>query len=60
MGRRNKVSIERINIHQSNLPKRPRGPKAKVCDVCQLRKVKCSREYPRCSNCVNLNYPCTY
>ncbi|KAI9291830.1 hypothetical protein K502DRAFT_352609 [Neoconidiobolus thromboides FSU 785] len=39
---------------------RPRGPKPQVCDLCQLRKVKCDKSLPRCSLCERLNRPCTY
>ncbi|KAJ9077946.1 hypothetical protein DSO57_1011685 [Entomophthora muscae] len=37
-----------------------RGPRPQVCDLCQLRKVKCDRAVPRCSLCQKLKKPCTY
>ncbi|KAI9291828.1 hypothetical protein K502DRAFT_296360, partial [Neoconidiobolus thromboides FSU 785] len=39
---------------------KPRGPKPQVCDLCQLRKVKCDKVLPRCSFCQKMNKPCTY
>lgn len=30
------------------------------CDFCRRRKLKCSRDQPRCSQCIKLNKECNY
>lgn len=31
-----------------------------ACDSCRKRKLKCSKEYPRCSKCINHDRKCNY
>ncbi|CUS23118.1 LAQU0S08e02520g1_1 [Lachancea quebecensis] len=31
-----------------------------ACDWCRRKKLKCSREHPRCSNCFKHNWDCNY
>lgn len=31
-----------------------------ACDSCRKRKLKCSKEYPRCSKCIQHNWSCSY
>ena len=31
-----------------------------ACDFCRRRKLKCSRELPRCSSCIKFDKECTY
>ncbi|KAI5952231.1 GAL4 [Candida jiufengensis] len=31
-----------------------------ACDSCRKRKLKCSKEYPRCSKCIQHNWNCSY
>lgn len=31
-----------------------------ACDECRVRKVKCNKEYPKCSNCQKSNLPCGF
>ncbi|KAK7219832.1 hypothetical protein V2G26_007835 [Clonostachys chloroleuca] len=35
-------------------------PLRKTCDKCYLRKIKCDRQQPRCSQCVAYMSECTY
>ncbi|KAI9298334.1 hypothetical protein K502DRAFT_286582, partial [Neoconidiobolus thromboides FSU 785] len=38
----------------------PRGPRPKVCDRCNFRKVKCVKEAENCNNCIKSGLSCTY
>ncbi|KAJ6080571.1 C6 transcription factor [Penicillium canescens] len=31
-----------------------------ACDECRVRKVKCNKEYPKCSSCRKSNLPCGF
>ncbi|CCE82289.1 Piso0_002007 [Millerozyma farinosa CBS 7064] len=31
-----------------------------ACDSCRKRKLKCSKEYPKCSKCIQHNWECSY
>ncbi|KAG7664818.1 GAL4 [[Candida] subhashii] len=31
-----------------------------ACDSCRKRKLKCSKEFPRCSKCIQHNWICSY
>ncbi|EEQ36080.1 putative regulatory protein [Clavispora lusitaniae] len=31
-----------------------------ACDSCRKRKLKCSKEYPKCSKCIQHNWCCSY
>ncbi|EGV64812.1 lactose regulatory protein, partial [Yamadazyma tenuis ATCC 10573] len=31
-----------------------------ACDSCRKRKLKCSKEYPRCSKCLTHSWDCCY
>lgn len=31
-----------------------------ACDSCRKRKLKCSKEYPRCQKCIEHNWCCSY
>ncbi|ODV82479.1 lactose regulatory protein, partial [Suhomyces tanzawaensis NRRL Y-17324] len=31
-----------------------------ACDSCRKRKLKCSKEYPRCSKCIHHSWCCYY
>lgn len=31
-----------------------------ACDSCRKRKLKCSKEYPKCSKCIQHNWNCAY
>ncbi|KAM9899069.1 hypothetical protein OXX79_005944 [Metschnikowia pulcherrima] len=31
-----------------------------ACDSCRKRKLKCSKQFPRCSKCIQHNWCCTY
>jgi hypothetical protein len=42
----------------SNHPKKPRPSQS--CLTCRHRKVRCTRERPKCSSCMRLNQPCSY
>ena len=33
-------------------PKQPPYPIEQACDSCRKRKLKCSKEFPRCSKCI--------
>lgn len=45
-------------------PERPRkitrNRQSLSCARCRLRKVRCTREHPECSNCVKVGEICTY
>ncbi|KAJ9078101.1 hypothetical protein DSO57_1010252 [Entomophthora muscae] len=58
--RRCKVSQEAIEVHKLKISTNPRGPRPQSCDVCQLRKVKCSKDQPSCASCARLGYACSY
>ncbi|CAK9439734.1 uncharacterized protein LODBEIA_P38340 [Lodderomyces beijingensis] len=36
------------------------APIEQACDSCRKRKLKCSKEYPRCSKCIQHNWGCSY
>lgn len=55
-----KLASRRNKPTRRNRGPNARGPRPQVCDMCQLRKVKCDRTVPRCSLCQKLNKPCTY
>ncbi|KAL8852075.1 MAG: hypothetical protein Q9221_003005 [Calogaya cf. arnoldii] len=40
-------------------PQRARKLK-ETCDSCSASKVKCEKQWPKCSRCENLGYPCFY
>ncbi|KAL8751993.1 MAG: hypothetical protein Q9199_006052 [Rusavskia elegans] len=40
-------------------PQRARKLK-ETCDSCSASKVKCEKQWPKCSRCDNLGYPCFY
>ena len=40
-------------------PQRARKLK-ETCDSCSASKVKCDKQWPQCSRCENLGYPCFY
>lgn len=31
-----------------------------ACDLCRIKKLKCSKEKPRCAKCIRNNWTCTY
>lgn len=31
-----------------------------ACDLCRIKKLKCSKDKPRCAKCVKNNWTCTY
>ena len=35
-------------------------PIEQACDSCRKRKLKCSKEYPRCTKCIQHNWCCLY
>lgn len=35
-------------------------PIEQACDSCRKRKLKCSKEYPRCTKCIQHNWCCSY
>ncbi|KAH3903530.1 galactose-responsive transcription factor GAL4 SCDLUD_001171 [Saccharomycodes ludwigii] len=37
-----------------------RLPIEQACDLCRKRKLKCSKELPKCSNCIKLHKDCCY
>lgn len=36
------------------------GPIEQACDSCRKRKLKCSKEYPKCSKCLKHGWCCLY
>lgn len=38
----------------------PPHPIEQACDSCRKRKLKCSKEYPRCTKCIQHKWCCTY
>ncbi|KAK6464965.1 hypothetical protein DFJ63DRAFT_332408 [Scheffersomyces coipomensis] len=38
----------------------PPQPIEQACDSCRKRKLKCSKEYPRCSKCIQHKWCCSY
>ncbi|EDK44151.1 conserved hypothetical protein [Lodderomyces elongisporus NRRL YB-4239] len=44
----------------SSLLKLPPCPIEQACDSCRKRKLKCSKEYPRCSKCIQHKWCCSY
>ncbi|KAK6458530.1 uncharacterized protein RJT20DRAFT_123522 [Scheffersomyces xylosifermentans] len=57
-------SIERSSSSSSASEHRgdenPPQPIEQACDSCRKRKLKCSKEYPRCSKCIQHNWCCSY
>ena len=41
-------------------PKQPPYPIEQACDSCRKRKLKCSKEFPRCSKCIQHEWCCSY
>ncbi|CAX44256.1 regulatory protein GAL4 homologue, putative [Candida dubliniensis CD36] len=41
-------------------PKQPPNPIEQACDSCRKRKLKCSKEFPRCSKCIQHKWCCSY
>ncbi|OJJ67550.1 hypothetical protein ASPBRDRAFT_47611 [Aspergillus brasiliensis CBS 101740] len=44
---------------QKNRP-RQTGSLSPACDECRIRKVRCNKEYPKCSSCRASNLPCEF
>ena len=38
----------------------PPHPIEQACDSCRKRKLKCSKEYPRCTKCIQHKWCCSY
>ena len=52
------LNSERESVSRRGMPD---DSKTKIaCHACRLRKVKCSREFPRCSTCRNCGQGCVY
>ncbi|KAL6449827.1 GAL4 Regulatory protein GAL4 [Candida maltosa Xu316] len=45
---------------QQQQDQKPPQPIEQACDSCRKRKLKCSKEYPRCSKCIQHKWCCSY
>lgn len=48
----------KISLCNSNPP--DGYPIEQACDSCRKRKLKCSKEFPKCSKCIQHNWCCSY
>ncbi|RAK98536.1 Zn(II)2Cys6 transcription factor [Aspergillus ibericus CBS 121593] len=47
-----------VSVQKSRV--RGTGSLCPACDECRIRKVRCNKEYPKCSSCRASNLPCEF
>ncbi|PWY75220.1 hypothetical protein BO94DRAFT_538547 [Aspergillus sclerotioniger CBS 115572] len=47
-----------VSVQKSRV--RGTGSLSPACDECRIRKVRCNKEYPKCSSCRASNLPCEF
>lgn len=52
--------VESLSSYKSDDPSDPNSSIEQACDSCRKRKLKCSKEYPKCLKCIQHNWCCTY
>lgn len=54
------VSMDQVPDPAENDDPNSSSPIEQACDSCRKRKLKCSKEYPRCLKCIQHKWCCTY